>query len=115
MQSSVASEEWRYIRASRHKPPGNATSGARRTLYAAAMRQSEEFFTLADAASYEVRPVLLYYGLNQAVRALIACTVAPRDPYEVSGHGTTCSNLSNENDLGSLTVSSGGKPGGSLS
>src|SRR4051794_29365487 len=84
---------WRNIRAKRHQPPGNAFQKHRRLTFAAAMKQSEQFFRLSDQAGYETKPILLYYGLNQAARAIVAVGASPREPWELNGHGLTCPGL----------------------
>jgi hypothetical protein len=69
------------IRAMRHNPPGNACIKPRDLLFAAAMKQSEQFFRLSDAAGYETKPILLYYGLNQATRAIVATLAEPHEKW----------------------------------
>ena len=97
-------EGWRAIRAMRHQPPGNASLKPRRLLFAAAMKQSEQFFRLSDQAGYETKPILLYYGLNQAARAIVAALAFQRDPWELNGHGLTCPNLNSTSVLGDVTI-----------
>jgi hypothetical protein len=65
-------ECWQYISGTRHKPGGNADEPRRRARYTSALEQAEQLFRLSDRAGYETKPVLIYNGLNQAGRALVA-------------------------------------------
>jgi hypothetical protein len=52
-------------------------------------------FTAAAAVDYASRPILLFYGLSQAGRAVAAAsTAADNDSYRLSGHGIEAVNLS---------------------
>jgi hypothetical protein len=52
-------------------------------------------FTAAAAIDYATRPILLFYGLSQAGRAVAAAsTAADNDSYRLSGHGIEAVNLS---------------------
>ena len=52
-------------------------------------------FTTAAAVDYASRPILLFYGLSQAGRAVAAAsTAAGNDSYRLSGHGIEAANLS---------------------
>ncbi|GAA3068577.1 hypothetical protein GCM10010464_35970 [Pseudonocardia yunnanensis] len=68
------------------------------------MKQSEQFFRLSDLAGYETKPILLYYGLNQAARGLIAAAARPNEPWELNAHGLTCPNLNEARTIGDVTV-----------
>ncbi len=59
---------------------------------------------MSDKAGPETKPVLLYYGLNQAARALVAAATRPGRPFEVSGHGIKVSNLDDIDHLADLRV-----------
>lgn len=64
---------WDILRASRWKPPGSATRPASRKLtYQTALEQAEELFTAAGQVSPKARPILVFYGLSQAGRAIAA-------------------------------------------
>jgi hypothetical protein len=103
-------ECWRMIRAMRHSPPGNANLPERRRLFAAAMKQAEQFFRLSDAAGHETKPILLYYGLNQASRALVATFAKQADAWKVSGHGLGCWDIGKPGvGLGDILVGDKGK------
>jgi hypothetical protein len=92
---------WRYIRASRANPPGYAGKGQRKAVYAAAMKQAQQLFTSSDSVGYEIKPMLLYYGLNQAVRGLAAMGMMPKEPWTFSNHGIG-SNIEENPELGKL-------------
>jgi hypothetical protein len=68
------------------------------------MKQSEQFFRLSDMAGYETKPILQYYGLNQAARAIVAVSAEPRAPWQLRGHGLTCPNLDEAKSLGEVLV-----------
>lgn len=102
-------EAWRKIRAMRHQPPANADRKPRKLLFAAAMKQSEQFFRLSDQAGYEVKPILLYYGLNQATRGIVAAAARPDEGWQFNGHGLTCPNLNQQTALGDVEVVDHGK------
>ncbi|GAA1286473.1 hypothetical protein GCM10009609_60400 [Pseudonocardia aurantiaca] len=53
--------------------------------------------------------MLLYYGLNQAGRALVAAAAEPDEKWEVSGHGIKCPNLDEVAELGDLVVKDAGR------
>jgi hypothetical protein len=73
------------------------------------MKQSEQFFRLSNAAGYETKPILLYYGLNQATRAIVGTLAEPDAKWAISGHGITCPNLDTETTLGDVQVVDRGK------
>ena len=77
---------WRLLRALRADPPINA-DGERRETFAAALEQSEQLFSAASTVGPATRPILLFYGLSQAGRALVAARAAPGDSWKLSGHG----------------------------
>ena len=107
----TADEAWRAIRSMRHEPPGYASLKPRRQLFASAMEQSEQLFRLSDDAGYETKPILLYYGLNQAARAIVAGAANKSEPWKVQGHGLRCPNLNEVTALGELTVTDHGRGG----
>ncbi|WP_218190860.1 YaaC family protein, partial [Pseudomonas sp. SID14000] len=82
----------------RADPPGAAgKNGARKETFCAALEQAEQLFTAAKVTDAMVRPLLVYYGLNQAGRAIAAAasSVPDRDqqpgaraePWKLTGHG----------------------------
>jgi hypothetical protein len=80
---------WDILRASRWKPPGSATRPAGRKLtYQTALEQAEELFTAAGQVSPKARPVLVFYGLSQAGRAIAAAACkAYREEWKLDSHG----------------------------
>jgi len=76
------------IRATRAQPPGRAATDptARRT-YGAALEQFDQLFTAATVSRAEAQPLLLFYALTQAGKAIAAAHLA--DGVHVRGHGLT--------------------------
>lgn len=81
-----AASAWPRIRACRSAPPGQAIRGHRRAIFSAALEQSEQLFNAARTTTAAARPLLLFYGLSQAGRAIVAAH-GPRP--SASGHGIT--------------------------
>ncbi len=91
---------WREIRRMRSKPPGKAAGErpalltGRRAVFSAALEQSEQLFTAAAEADDRIRPMVLFYGLSQATRAIVAASTNPdfagEDRWRLQGHGLTC-------------------------
>jgi hypothetical protein len=81
-----AEEAWTKIRSTRAAPPG-LTGGdeARTKTYHAAVQQFEQLLKTAESVGVESRPILLFYGLSQVGRAILAA----REPnqWQVHGHG----------------------------
>jgi hypothetical protein len=86
---------WTTLRATRWKPPGAASSTPARALtYVFALEQAEQMFKAAESVGQATRPLLAYYGLNQAGRAIAAAAVSVHgDDWRLSGHGITARNL----------------------
>jgi hypothetical protein len=77
---------WRDIQALRATPTNlAATDTLRKRTFAAALRQAEELAQAADAVSYAVKPLPLFYALSQAGRAITATHLLGR--FELQGHG----------------------------
>ncbi|MFJ7305220.1 YaaC family protein [Streptomyces sp. NPDC099088] len=68
-----ASEAWARLRASRL---GRANGGARAKAYATALEQAQQMFRAAEVARSETRPLLAFYGLSHAGRAIAAAAVS---------------------------------------
>jgi hypothetical protein len=88
----------RWIRAMRSDPPGAAGQDkARKETFCAALEQAEQLFAAARVTDAMVRPLLVYYGLNQAGRAIAAAAAhvptrvqqpgKPGEPWKLAGHG----------------------------
>lgn len=84
-------ESWRAIRNLRAAPPASlaaALEGDRADVFHMALEQSEQLFRAAAAVVRESRPLLLFYGLGQAGRALAAASDALSvGEWPASGHG----------------------------
>jgi hypothetical protein len=81
---------WQDVRAMRASPPGRATSGQRRKTFGSALQQAEELATAAEQAGYSTKPILLFYALSQAYRAL--CAARLRVDWQPTGHGLAVPN-----------------------
>jgi hypothetical protein len=94
------SEHWNVLRALRASPPARAGEDkARRTVFAAALEQAEQFLTAAAAVGYATKPVQLFYALSQAGRAIAAARAEA--PWEILGHGAK---VKNQVDIATTTV-----------
>ena len=82
---NVSDWRMRELRATRANPPALASEGGvRREIYGAALQQFEELHTAALTAGAATRPLLLFYALSQAGRAIVA---ALGDHPHVRSHG----------------------------
>ncbi len=76
----------RQLRASRSDPPGAAASEMeRRATYGASLQQFEELLAAARDVGPASKPLLLFYALSQAGRALVAAHGT--GDFRVRGHG----------------------------
>lgn len=98
---------WSDLRAQRSAPPGRAVEPDRRAVFGAALEQAEQLFRAAQEVGAESRPLLAFYGLSQAGRAIAAA--ASNDDWKLVGHGITAPSL-NEKDTSNVRVQSRGKP-----
>jgi hypothetical protein len=74
-------------------------------VFNAALEQSEQLFAAASTVDYASRPILAFYGLSQAGRAIAACATGIRgNGWELVGHGITVSNLDQGPAWHDLTV-----------
>lgn len=85
-------ESWRVIRSFRAAPPTEVAAvlqtDNRSDVFHMALEQSEQLFRAAAEVERESRPLLLFYGLSQAGRALAAASAhLAWDQWEASGHG----------------------------
>lgn len=102
--SASAWESWRHLRALRHDPPGlAAVRGPRKRTFDAALEQAEQLFAAASVVGAAVRPLLLFYGLSQAGRALAAAWVSA-DNGQLSGHGIKSTNYRSAARVADATV-----------
>src|SRR6185503_21136265 len=77
---------WQDVRATRASPPGRAGSGGQRQkTYAAALEQAHELALAAESADYPTKPIMLFYALSQASRAICAAKLG--QDWARVGHG----------------------------
>ncbi len=100
---------WQLLRAVRSAPPRHAAEGDRQATLGAALEQSEELFTAAAGVGSATRPLLLFYGLSQAGRAIAAAS--PSREWRLSGHGIKAHRLdaADRGQLSSVTVKDQGR------
>ncbi|MFJ9521846.1 YaaC family protein [Kitasatospora sp. NPDC101801] len=104
---------WADLRATRHTPPGYAAKGGRSAVYIAGLEQAEQLFAAAAHAGYATRPLLAFYGLSQAGRALAATAPAPPGlGWKLTSHGLKAPVLSGP--LPDLPIVQIDKDGGSF-
>lgn len=105
MAITPAPVAWQMLRELRHRPPGRAGQGQRRATFDAALEQSEQLFAAAGAVGVQARPLLLFYGLSQAGRAIAAAsTAASADEWKLVGHGIRASGLGDAGTTGLAAV-----------
>jgi hypothetical protein len=68
-------------------PPGAAGGNSERTaVFQSALEQAEQLAKAASEVGYAARPLLLYYALNQAARAVAAARIEG-PAWRIDGHG----------------------------
>lgn len=90
---------WEQLRATRWNPPTTAnTTRARRATYVFALEQAEQMFRAAATVGPATRPLLIFYGLSQAGRAIAAAAahIDDGDRWNLKGHGITSTKLDRE-------------------
>jgi len=86
--------DWTGLRATRAAPPpAAAANAARRGVYALALEQAEQMFRAASTVDPATKPVLIYYGLNQAGRAIAAAAANAGSDWQLRGHGLKARDL----------------------
>lgn len=72
----------------RAAPPGLAARGERWKVFSSSLEQSEQLLSAAALTPPEARPMLIFYGLAQGCRALLACAPTVTDAqFRNKGHG----------------------------
>lgn len=96
MHEGQSSIDW--LRSTRWKPPGAAArTAARKRTYQTALQQSEESFWAARQVSATTQPILAFYGLSQAGRAIAAAASnATKDEWKLEGHGIRAVDLAGD-------------------
>ncbi|MFJ6900551.1 YaaC family protein [Streptomyces hokutonensis] len=83
-----ADEAWERLRASRSDPPARADTGSRRKTYSAALEQAQQLFHAASVVGPATSPVLAFYGLSQAGRAITAAAWSLKgEDWRLDTHG----------------------------
>lgn len=73
------------------EPAPAAADDARRRTYVFALEQAEQMFRAATGTGVATRPLLVFYGLSQAGRAIAAAAAAAdAGGWELEGHGIAC-------------------------
>jgi hypothetical protein len=99
----VARTAWRRLRQMRSDPPGEAAKPPRRAVFSAALEQAEQLFSGAASADYMIKPILVFYGFNQACRAMAACCTQLNDQtFRPLGHGLSAPDT--QGDLADLKL-----------
>jgi hypothetical protein len=97
-------EAWARIRMTRATPPAAATfDDDRLDTYVTALEQAQQMFAAAIASGVAVRPLLIFYGLSQAGRAVAAAS--PRlhgAEYRLEGDGIKATKLNG--DIAAIAV-----------
>ncbi|MFK0172613.1 YaaC family protein [Streptomyces sp. NPDC090306] len=83
-------ELWRWLRGTRWMPPKAAcVDSERRETYVFSLEQAEQMFRAAASVGPAAQPLLLFYGLSQAGRAIMAAAPVKGDEWRLVGHGIT--------------------------
>jgi hypothetical protein len=75
---------WQRIRVLRARPPAGV-EGERAAVFVPALEQAEALMLAAADVGPLASPLLLFYAVSQAGRAIVAARLA--DPWRLSGHG----------------------------
>jgi hypothetical protein len=77
---------WQSIRLLRSRPPQRVRGDDERlAVFVAALEQSEQLMRAAETVGTAVRPLVLFYSLSQAGRAITAAKL--EEKWRLSGHG----------------------------
>lgn len=87
---------WQDVRALRAQPPNLAGGGgARQKTFSGSLQQAQELAEAAAGAGYSSKPILMFYSLSQASRAI--CASRLKADWNPAGHGL--STVESGNDL----------------
>ncbi|KZB82894.1 YaaC family protein [Amycolatopsis regifaucium] len=103
---------WQMLRTLRANPPGRAGRGDRKRTFNMALEQAEQLLGAALTVGPAARPLLAFYGLSQAGRAVAAAARAvSNDDYRLDGHGIRTGEMQGiaTTGLAALTVADQGK------
>jgi hypothetical protein len=99
---------WSALRSLRVTPPGLAAKTDRIRVFSSALEQAEQLFHAAGMVGVATKPLLAFYGLSQAGRA-IAAALAQED-WELAGHGIRSGRSSTAlSHVADLTVTPGAR------
>lgn len=100
---------WEELRGTRWNPPQAAAADpARRRTYVFALEQAEQMFRAAVGTGVATRPLLVFYGLSQAGRAIAAAAIAAENGgWELNGHGIQCVSQTLRGPLPAVRVQAG--------
>jgi hypothetical protein len=105
---SEAGTVWEKLRGTRWNPPQAAASDpARRRTYVFALEQAEQMFRAAAGVGVATRPLLVFYGLSQAGRAIAAAACSGAGGWELESHGITCVSRTLRGPLPEVQVQAG--------
>jgi len=112
LQTTPPAVAWQMLRTLRANPPGNASKGDRKETFNAALEQAEQLFGAAANVGPAARPLLVFYGLSQAGRAIAAAALAANnDQYRLGGHGIRTGEMQGlvASGLAALTIENQGR------
>jgi hypothetical protein len=97
-------DAWIELRSMRTHLPAAAGSSGRADVFRSALEQSEQLFRAAEEIGYESRPLLLFYGISQAGRAIAAASRRlANSEWSLSGHGIRATGLEGSIDAVALS------------
>ena len=93
---------WEAVRSLRANPPSHASDKNRRATFTSALEQAEQLFLAAESVGLATRPLLIFYGLSQAGRAIAAAHADTS--WKLTGHGIGNGATDTPGGLAGLTV-----------
>ncbi|WP_433330038.1 YaaC family protein [Spirillospora sp. CA-294931] len=113
--TAAAEPTWERIRATRWRAPAPAAADPdRRRAYGAALEQAEQLFRAAHDVGTETQPLLIFYGLSQAGRAIAAAalsSITDQGGWQLRGHGICSVSHTLSGPLSDIQIKTD-KPGG---
>ncbi len=94
---------WQTLRLFRSTPPALARGDAERTAVFMALEQSEQLMRAAEPVGHAARPLLLFYSLSQAGRAIAAARLEG-DAWRLADHGLKVKDAPTGDPLHALIV-----------
>lgn len=88
LQAIPIKQIWQQLRALRSQKVGRAARGDRQNTFNAALEQAEQLFAAGSTVGTATQPILLFYGLSQLGRAIVATsTELDNNEYRLSRLG----------------------------